>query len=368
MESSFVRIGALPSSSLTLACLGDVMMGGRALDALRRMGTQSVASLIWSPLDGADVVVANLEAPIASTSHIRENKRYNLKTTAEILGLFDRRFILGLANNHILDYGEKGLLDTIEALDAQNLPHAGAGRNLDDARRPAMINIAGVDLGVICAADPYFQAATKTSPGTFPARPELLRESIREIRQRAEVIVVSIHAGIEFLSVPSSAQLRLAELCLEEGARVVSFHHAHCISGIMRDKRGVVFFGTGNYVFRPKTSRGFMFLRESAAWRVTLTMPGQEIAHVEVRPVSLNEDGLPARATEGQSRRILGRIERLSGRIHRERYLVWWRFWEMIKPECLYLNIVKYADFAHRKGIWYMLRTFAEGVKRQLLH
>lgn len=353
-------------SKLTLVCLGDVMIINQALDALRQIGAESIASRIWAPLDGVDVALANLEAPITNSPHVRENKRYNRKTSAEILNLFDRRFILSLANNHMMDYGERGLSDTIEALDSRNLLHAGAGRNLNEARAPVVTNIAGFKLGVLCAADPRFQAATKTSPGTFPARPELLKESIQEIRQRAELIVVSIHAGTEFLSVPSPNQLRLAELCLREGVRVVSFHHAHCVSGIMQDERGVVLLGTGNYVFPYAIPRGFKPWKESAAWRVTLTAPGREIEHLEVQPVILDDNGLPARAPEIQSRRILSRIKRYSDRIQQRKYLEWWRLLEMLRPGYLWLNIVHHADICRRQGVWSVLQSVARGVRAQL--
>lgn len=227
--------------SFTLSCLGDVMIGSQVLAVSRPIGVESMGDLILKPLVEADIVVANLEAPITNRSLARENKRYNLKTGSEILDLFDSRFVLGLANNHMLDYGEKGLLDTIEALDSQKIPHTGAGCNLEQARRPAVVNVAGVAIGVVCAADPRFQPATNSSAGTFPAHPDLLRETIQEVRQRVDVVVVSIHAGTEFLSAPSPMQLSLSELCIEEGVTVVNFHHAHCVSGILKNEQGWCF-------------------------------------------------------------------------------------------------------------------------------
>lgn len=354
------------SSNLSLACLGDVMIADQALVALHRMGAKSMANLIWGPLEGMDLILVNLEAPITEGFDIRENKRYNLKTSAEILDVFDKRFILGLANNHILDYGERGLLDTIEALKARKLPYAGAGRNLSEARRPATINVRGTNIGVICAADPRFQAATESSPGTFPAHPELLRESIQEVRESVELVVVSIHAGMEFLPVPSPNQVRLAELCLEEGVRVVSFHHAHCVSGIIENEQGIVFFGTGNYVFPYTIPRGFKDWNESVVWRVTLAMPTQEIEQVDIQPVFLDNDGLPVKATEKQSRRVLSKIKRYSHRIHQKKRLGWWRLREVLMPVYLWLGIVHYSDIVRRQGAWFCLKALAEGVKTQL--
>lgn len=354
-----------PLSNFVLACLGDLMIGDQTLAALAPNGIQAKADQIWKPLEGADIVVANLEAPVTNRSLARENKRYNLKTGSEILDLFDSRFVLGLANNHMLDYGERGLLDTIEALDSQNILHAGAGCNLEQARRPAVVNVAGVVIGVVCAADLRFQPATYSSAGTFPAHPDLLRKTIREVRQSVDVVVVSIHAGTEFLPVPSPIQLRIAEVCLEEGARVVNFHHAHCVSGVLQHEHGVVFFGTGNYLFPYTIPRGFRQWRESAAWTVRLSNLGQE-HRVEIQPIILDGNGLPAKATQKQSRRILRSIQKYSCRIRRRKHLSLWRVCEMIKPAYVWLSIVHYTDICRRSGIRSLLKTLTEAAKSQL--
>ena len=341
------------------------MIGNQSLAALAPTGVQAKADQIWKPLEGTDIVVANLEAPITNRTTARKNKRYNLKTGSEILDLFDSRFVLGLANNHILDYGERGLLDTIEALDSQNIPHAGAGCNLEQARRPAVVNVAGVTIGVVCAADPRFQPATNSSAGTFPAHPDLLIETIQEVRQRVDIVVVSIHAGTEFLPVPSPIQLRIAEVCLEEGVRIVNFHHAHCVSGVLQYEHGVVFFGTGNYLFPYTIPWRFRQLRESAAWTVRLSNIGQE-HRVEIQPIILDGNGLPAKATQKQSRRILRRIQKYSCRIRRMKHLSLWRVYEMIKPIYIWFSIVHYTDICRRSGIRSLLKTLTEVAKSQL--
>lgn len=94
-------MNSLSSNIITLACRGDLMIGNQTLAALAPNGIQAKADQIWQPLEGTDIVVANIEAPITNRVNIRENKRYNLKTGSEILDLFDSRFVLGLANNHI---------------------------------------------------------------------------------------------------------------------------------------------------------------------------------------------------------------------------------------------------------------------------
>jgi poly-gamma-glutamate synthesis protein (capsule biosynthesis protein) len=350
---------------LTLALLGDVLVGGRALDALRRMGVAAMARRIWAPLDGADVVVANLEAPITGSAQARENKRYNLKTSPEIVGLFDGRFVLGLANNHMMDYGERGLLDTLEVLDGGGIAHAGAGRNLDEARQPALVDAGGWRLAVLSAADARWQPATAASAGIFPARPALLRESIRDAQNRADEVVVFIHAGTEYVPVPSPAQLQLADLCLEEGARVVSFHHSHCLSGFQQSEKGVVLFGTGTYVFPSHLGAPFAGLRKGAAWKVEIPASRQEVLRIHVEPFLLNPDGLPERATGREAQEILKSLECCSRQL-RAGHLTRWRLNEMAKPKYIQLSLLHYADIARRQGARHMLQTLWRGTRAQL--
>ncbi len=354
---------ATPTAGIKLACLGDAMPAGTALDAVYHTGTEQV----WPGIEGADAVVMNLECPLTDAPQAHQNKRYSFRCTRDVLDVFDRRFVFGLANNHIFDYGERGLLETIEALDTRNFLHAGAGRNLEEAARPVMLDCAGVRLGVLCAADPRYHAATNTSAGTFPADSGILRESIRALRESADITVVSIHSGQEFLPVPSPRQQQLSELCLEEGARIVAFHHAHCISGIRRDRRGVVFFGTGNYIFpRGDTPRRYVFWHESAVWQVTLNVRTRQIEKTAVLPVVLDDGGLPHAAPERAARKILDRVSRYSDRICASGRLGWWRLREMARPVYLWMNLVNYIDIARRNGIRATLRALAGGIAAQL--
>ena len=155
----------------------------------------------------SDLTLANLEAPVVSQARLRDNKRYNLRTDVSALDLFGSRSVLSLANNHIMDYGDKGLAETIAALNASDIVHAGAGQNLEEARKPALIDVGGVKVAVLCCADPRFQAATAHRAGTCPATIELVDASVRELRATNDIVIVSVHMGIEFFPVPSQRQL-----------------------------------------------------------------------------------------------------------------------------------------------------------------
>ena len=185
------------------------------------------ARQILKSLPQSDLTVANLEAPVVSQATLGENKRYKLRTDVSALDLFGSRSVLSLANNHIMDYGEKGLTETIAALNARGIVHAGAGRNLEEASKPALIDVGGVRVAVLCCADPRFQAAAADRAGTCPATIEQVEVSVRELRPTADIVIVSAHMGIEFLPVPSKRQIELAEVCARAGAAVLHFHHTH---------------------------------------------------------------------------------------------------------------------------------------------
>ena len=148
-----------------------------------------------------------------------------------------------------MDYGDEGLAETIAALNARGIVYAGAGRNLQEASKPALIDVEGVRVAVLCCADSRFQAATDYRAGTCPANIELVETSVRKLRSTADVVMLSVHMGIEFFPVPSMRQLELADVCARAGVSVLQFHHAHMISGVQNIGECAVLFGTGNFIF-----------------------------------------------------------------------------------------------------------------------
>ncbi|MBP7828765.1 MAG: CapA family protein [Kiritimatiellae bacterium] len=351
-----------------VCCLGDTVPIGRAEAEIRRLGGPAAAGRLWNPAGPADVIFLNLEAAVCRASVPRADKRYNLRADPAVLEAFDPRVIAGLANNHVMDFGEAGLAETLEQLDARGLRHVGAGRNLDEARRPALVDVRGLPLAFLAAADPRFSPATDRSPGTFPAIPELLAESIAEACREGRTVIVAVHAGMEFSSVPFPATVRLADRCLDAGARLVVFHHAHCPSGIRQDERGLVLFGTGKHVFsagdfaggRRLKARLLRPARRSAAWLVTLPRPS-----CELHPFVIGEDGLPGEPTEDEARAIRDEVARNSRRLARPLALSAARLQTFLRPAFLGLNAEAYRDMLRRHGLRRMWAALREGVRAQ---
>lgn len=358
--------GPPPPDHLDVGLVGDVLLTKDLLALAAEQGDFDLRGPLWQPLSGCALILANLEGPVTERDIPAENKTYNLKTARRALELFDARFVLSLANNHIMDFGPEGLCDTLQALDAAGLAYAGAGRDLDQARAPRYLSAGGIACAVICAADPRFQPATASSPGTYPAIPELLAASIREARGHARFVAVSIHMGLEHTGIPSATQLRLAEACLAAGAHLLQFHHAHCQAGSAGDGRGVVLFGTGNYVF-PRLARFEVARsRPTAAWKARYSKPADAVVAVGIEPAVIDRIGIPRAAGDGVAKRIRRRIRQCSGRALAPSGRTFWLLWEMLNPGFLRIHAWNYVCMFRRRGLRFLCRSLVEGLKVHL--
>lgn len=355
-----------PVDHLDVGLVGDVLLTQDHLSRSVRPGYRDLADALWRPLADCSLIIANLEAPITERDAPAENKTYNLKTARRAVDVFDSRFVLSLANNHTMDYGPDGLFDTLEALDSAGLAYAGAGRDIDHARAPYYRSLEGIQTAVICAADPRFQPATTSSPGTCPAHVELLVESITAARDRAQFVAVSIHIGLEYVSIPSNTQIHLAEACLASGAHLVQFHHSHCLSGSASDGRGIVLFGTGNYVFPSVTRFNVRKSKHSAIWITRYSKQNDAVVASRVEPAMLDCTGLPFAAEGSDLASELKKIRRYSDRSIKPVGRHLWRLHDMLRPSFILLNVYNYFSMLRRRGPLFVWHSLVSGLKVHL--
>jgi hypothetical protein len=345
---------------LRLGIVGDAMLGVGAAG-------QSAAPLdgagLWAPVDGCDAVLVNLENPITARRAPRVAKKYLYRMDPSLLPLLDRRWLVGLANNHLLDYGEDALRDTLAALEQRGVPHCGAGRDLDEARRPLVLERCGMRIALVCAADPRYESAGAGAPGTCPATPALLRETLAALRGSVDHVVVSLHLGMEFVPYPTQLMRSLAALCLDEGAGVVVFHHAHVLGGHAADPRGVILWGTGNYVFPPEDLGDFPAWFETAAWIVRLPAGGGAPRLERMLPLMLDARGRPAAAGARDAERIRRSVGLLSSRSRSPWRTAGHRLLHLLRPRYLKTAGANYVHMARRDGWVAVARNVASAVR-----
>lgn len=356
--------------SIIVTCLGDIAPVGAA-ESLLLENTRSHRKHFENLFAKSDIVFGNLESPLTTATTEAEDKKYLLRANHRVLEAFSEKFVFSIANNHILDYGQTGLLDTIDHLTQKGFHFTGAGKNLEAAGKPVVIDCKGKKIGLLAAADNRYPAATASTPGLFPASPGLLCPSIRSLRHKADFVYVSIHMGMEFIPVPSPSMINIAKQCHLAGAHVVFFHHAHCVSGHTASAGGATLWGTGNFLFPEMMPYPFNPWFETAAWHIRHpigTKQTLEEINIKTEPFVLAHNGLPQKPGRSKGNEITDRIDSLGRIINKKKRLTWLRLTNMGKPVYIKLFIDNYSDIARRKGIRHMVGQIFSAITALFLH
>lgn len=161
-----------------------------------------------------------------------------------------------MANNHILDYGDDALSNTIKVIEENKLKHVGAGANLEEASKPLYVSHDGLTLAIVNCCEHEFSIATDISAGACPIDPILQYQQISTAKQHADVVIVITHGGPEYHQYPTPRMQRIYRHYIDLGADAVVNHHQHCFSGYENYKGKYIFYGLGNFIF-PKINPNF---------------------------------------------------------------------------------------------------------------
>ena len=161
--------------------------------------------------------------------------------------------VLNLANNHGYDQGPEGLLDSIRNIRHAGLVPVGAGANEGEADRAAFVDVKGwriAILGVGQVLDPLDQVAVGDRPGTAvgPDFPRALR-AIGQAEAEADLVLVTIHWGVELDTQPRAEQVEQARRMIEAGADAIFGHHSHRLQPVDTYRGRPIFYGLGNFVW-----------------------------------------------------------------------------------------------------------------------
>ena len=160
-----------------------------------------------------------------------------------------------LANNHFLDYGKKGVEQTLETCDKYGVDVVGGGNNLQEASRILYKEISGKILAVINCCEHEFSIASEASAGSNPLNPIQQYYAIKEARTKADFVILIVHGGHEHYQLPSPRMQETYRFFVDAGADVVINHHQHCYSGYEQYKGKPILYGLGNFIFDDPNKR-----------------------------------------------------------------------------------------------------------------
>jgi poly-gamma-glutamate capsule biosynthesis protein CapA/YwtB (metallophosphatase superfamily) len=272
---------------VTLVAVGDIMLGRYIAHVMKTRGNDFPFRGISATLRGADVVFGNLEAIISPDTVVPAypGKPYNFHATNSAAPALRRAgfSILTVANNHAMDYGPGSLMKTKEILRENGIPTFGAGRDLNEARLPAVIVVGNIRFGFLGYGIAHSRSvyAKKNRPGIAPIRLDDIRKDIVALRSKVDVLIVSLHWGTEYENKPSEQQRVAAHKIIDWGADMIIGHHPHVIQGIERYKGKIIAYSLGNFIFDQKgisTTRSFMLIckvREHALYSTEIIPLGR---------------------------------------------------------------------------------------------
>ena len=163
-----------------------------------------------------------------------------------------------LANNHVYDYGKEALLDTFQVLEEAGIPYFGAGRTLEEARKPLYLEADGKTVALVAASraekNKMTPQATETEPGILRCYDtELFLETIREAEENSDFCIAFVHWGTEYSFDLEQVQLETGKEYLDAGADIVIGAHSHCLQGMEYYDGKPIVYSLGNYWFNEKT-------------------------------------------------------------------------------------------------------------------
>ena len=202
----------------------------------------------------SDLSFFNLETPLCIDGIPIEKSGGNLNAHPDcIRAVKEAGFkVVGLANNHIMDFGIKGLEKTIDTCLSSGLTICGVGKNLDKAQSIPVIEKSGLKVAFIAVAEREFSIAGEDKPGVAPLDPIDNTIQIEAARNKADLVFVSIHGGNEYFPLPRPGLRKLCKYYIDRGADAVICHHSH-VPGAYEFYRGKpIVYSLGNLIFDKK--------------------------------------------------------------------------------------------------------------------
>ena len=208
-------------------------------------------------MNNSDIMVVNNEFTYTNRGTPIPGKDYIFRADPKLVSNLEMMGtdVVGLANNHVYDYGEVGLLDTLDTIKSAQMPYVGAGRDIQEASEPIYYIINGRKIAIVAATQiersyNYTKEATEDSPGVLKTlSPVRYAQVISQAKKNADYVICFVHWGTEGTNAYGMDQRTLAEVFAQAGADAIVGGHTHCLQGVDVIQGVPVFYSLGNFYF-----------------------------------------------------------------------------------------------------------------------
>lgn len=308
---------------MRLIFLGDVMLGRLVNRQLRTVPPAFPWGDTLPVLAQADIRFANLECVLSDGGIPQPGKVFHFRSDTRNTAVLNAAGInvVSLANNHVLDYGADAFRETLPALDRSGILHAGAGPDLEAARRPAIRRAGPAAVGLIAFTDnqPDWEAGPHR-PGVYyipvdkqardDTRVRELLALVRRTKARTDLLVVSAHWGGNWGADVPPGHRHLGKTLVDAGADVVFGHSAHIFRGVELYRGRPIIYSAGDFIddyavdAGERNDQSFIFCVETA---------GALPVRLQLHPTVIT--GFQARLAGKGSRGIATRMQGLCARL-----------------------------------------------------
>jgi poly-gamma-glutamate synthesis protein (capsule biosynthesis protein) len=197
-------------------------------------------------INEADLSFVNLECPLTISNKKITKSGPCIKSNPKAIECLKPFTVIGLANNHCLDFGQEGLQDTINACNSQSLPYVGAGFG-DKIIKPYYWSNQDVSIAIIAIAEKEFNF--EKDFGACLINPRLNLEAINEAKAKSDYIIITLHGGNEYFNLPRPKLRELCKYFIDLGVNAVICHHPHVPGGYEVYKDSPIVYSLGNLIF-----------------------------------------------------------------------------------------------------------------------
>jgi len=264
---------------------GDVMLSRHVARVARARRDPAFPMRDLAPLfQEANIAFVNLESPFSDRGAVVEHGMI-FKAEPEMIAALELAGIdvVSTANNHARDQGAHGVEFTLDWLERHKIAAAGTGKSAEQAHAGVVIESNGLRFGFL--AYTYDQSNgnhADTDDRVAVMDIPRMREDVARLAGRTDVIIVSMHAGIEYSPKFNAQQVAFAHAAVDAGAKVVVGHHPHVTEPWERYGQGAIFYSLGNLVFdqfqRIETQRGEL---------ADIVFEGPRLARADLLPVEI---------------------------------------------------------------------------------
>jgi poly-gamma-glutamate synthesis protein (capsule biosynthesis protein) len=287
---------ALNTSPIHLVFVGDVQLSWHVGEMIVQESPRFPFEWVKNTLGRGDITMGNLESPVSSLNTtclccLKQNTCFRASPDVVDGLVFSGFDIMNVANNHALDYGPEVMNDTLKHLSSAGILYTGANQGKDSIQNPVIIDVRGTKVAYLGFTDIILpDEITDEYPQPWIASENAVKQSVEQVRNKTDIIVVTFHFGKQYSFYHSERQEQLAHAAADAGADIIIGHHPHVVQDMEIYNGSIIAYSLGNFIDDMKKPVG---VKEGTIIIVDVDPSSKKIQGYSIINVTINDKCQP---------------------------------------------------------------------------